>query len=187
LASDLAAAVSRLRGTLEENLEPPPFDRPSPKRKKKGDPWPVLPPEVAIEAGIPFQVVLRQSVRDVTWARLAKDLAWPIRAALAAGRQLPVHWYGQHDAAWIAYLDVIRRLGLARFPRPEEEQFEDWVTLARSCGWWWPANTTCVVVERPATQHSMVTYRDGYTPNSSAAAPAPGGLVGLTGGNGEET
>jgi hypothetical protein len=158
LASDLGAAVSRLRSTLEEGLEPPRFDRPTPRRKP-GDPWPVLPPEVAIDTGIPFPVILRQSVRDVTWARLAKGLAWPIRVALAAGRPLPVHWYGQQDAAWIAYLDVIRRLGLARYPRPDDEHFEDWATLARSCGWWWPGETACVIVERPAALYPAVTYR----------------------------
>jgi hypothetical protein len=163
LASDLAAAVSRLRSALELTFEAPPFDRP-PAKRKKGTDWPVLPPEVAIDAGIPFAVVLRQSVRDVTWARLAKGLAWPVRVALAGGRALPVHWYGQHDAAWIAHLDVIRRLGLARFPRSDDLQFEDWATLARSCGWWWPGETTCVVVERPATVRPTVTYRDGYTP-----------------------
>ena len=36
--------------------------------------------------------------------------------------------------------------------------------LARSCGWWWPGEDVCVVVERPASVHTgrSITYRDGW-------------------------
>jgi len=46
--------------------------------------------------------------------------------------------YGQQDSHWIAYYDVLRRLGLARYRSADDKQFEEWATLARSCGWWWP-------------------------------------------------
>jgi len=161
LVSNLAAAVSRLRSTLEDDLTVPWFN-PSAGKRDKGKPWPVLPPEEAIEMGIPFSVILRQSVRDVTWTRLAAGLAWPVRAVLGPDRAVPVHWYGQQDAGWVAHLDVIRQLGLGRFTRSDDDHFEDWATLARSCGWWWPGEDTCVVVERPARIVPEVVYRDGW-------------------------
>ncbi|MFC0505179.1 DUF6745 domain-containing protein [Micromonospora costi] len=55
-----------------------------------------------------------------------------------------------------------------------------WAGLARSCGWWWPGEDVCVVVDRPAemrtepvagTVHDQVRlrpggvrYRDGCEP-----------------------
>jgi hypothetical protein len=54
------------------------------------------------------------------------------------------------------------------------------MTLARSCGWWWPGEDVCVVVDRPelagteplpGTWHEEVRlrrggvrYRDGWHP-----------------------
>jgi hypothetical protein len=55
-----------------------------------------------------------------------------------------------------------------------------WAALSRSCGWWWPGEDVCVVVERPelvdtepapGTCHEEVRlrrggvrYRDGWHP-----------------------
>jgi hypothetical protein len=44
----------------------------------------------------------------------------------------------------------LRRIGLARYPAAEAGQLADWAAVARSCGWWWPGEEVCVVVERPA-------------------------------------
>ena len=72
---------------------------------------------------------------------------------------------------------------IARLPADDAEQLDDWATLARSCGWWWPDESVCVVVERPAVIDtepvpgdsyeqqrlrqggpSPVVYRDGWRP-----------------------
>ena len=89
-------------------------------------------------------------------------------------------WYGQQEASWVAYYDALHRLGLARCGAEDTDHFGDWAVLARSCGWWWPGERVCVVVERPAvvriepipgTSHEEarlgkdgVEYRDGWHP-----------------------
>lgn len=66
---------------------------------------------------------LRRNVRDA--------IAGVIRAA--TGDRLGLHWFGQHDVDWVAHLPPS----------------SPWVTLARSCGWWWPRENLCVITERP--------------------------------------
>jgi hypothetical protein len=169
LASDLAASVSRLRSALDERTERVGFDPPPPKRDK-GKPWPELPPEDGLRYGIPFREVVRVGVRTAL-GTVMTGLHAPARAALGPDR--PVCWYGQLDAYWVAWHDVWRRLGVAAWLRADDAHFSDWATLARSCGWWWPDESRCVVVERPASMsvprawHGEVTpvrtvYRDGF-------------------------
>lgn len=176
-ASDFAAGLSQLRGALDEAISPPSFDPPPPKRKKQ-EPWPVLPAEEAIEAGIPFLEVLRQGVREALRTTLADGLYLPLRRGLAADRPLPTVWYGQQESYWIAYYDVCRTLGLGRYTPSDEEHLRHWEILAQSCGWFWPGEDTCVVVERPAIVDlqpvptglnseqwcHVISYRDGYRP-----------------------
>jgi uncharacterized protein DUF6745 len=145
VALDIAADLSQLRAAMDAAYDGPPAERPAAKRTK-GEPWPRLRPAEAVDAGIPFQELLRQGVREALFDSLA-GVYLPQRAALGGTANLPVGWYGNQDAAWIAYFDVIRRLGLARFPHGRV--FDRWVTLARSAGWWWPAEDRCVLVERP--------------------------------------
>lgn len=179
-ASDFAAAVSRLRGALDEAISPPYFDPPPPKRKKH-EPWPALPADAAIEAGIPFLEVLRQGVREALRTTLADGLYLPLRRGLAADRPLPTVWYGQQESSWIAYYDICRALGLGQYTASDTEHLADWETLAQSCGWFWPGEDTCVVVERPAVIEMqpvpsglnseewchVIEYRDGYRPRLS--------------------
>jgi hypothetical protein len=188
VASDIGAGLSRLRSALDECFAPSPWD--SPAKVRKGGPpeskqkeWPVLPPLDALGIGVPLREVLRQGVRAALETSLADGFYRPIRAVLATGAPLPVAWYGQQDSHWIAYYDVLRRLGLARYRSADDKQFDEWATLARSCGWWWPGEEQCVVVERPAVirtrpvesawheqvrlDHSRgpaVEYRDGWRP-----------------------
>ena len=167
LVSDIAAGLSHLRSVLDRAVQDPPRDGPPPKREKN-DRWPVLPPDEALRARLPFLEILRQGVRNALFCSLAAGLYLPTRSALAplssptdlpVARssaallparspvdRLPVGWYGNQDAAWVAYYDVLRRLGLAQYPGA----FDRWVRLTRSCGWWWPGGEVCVVVERPA-------------------------------------
>ncbi|GAA0455537.1 hypothetical protein Ade02nite_04230 [Paractinoplanes deccanensis] len=176
IASDIAAGLSFLRSTVEESYAEPPSDRPLPKRKK-GEPWPVLPPERGLELGLPFKQILTQGVREALF-RTFSGLYLPVRSAL--GRP-PVGWYGQQDAWWIAYADVLRRLGPA--PARADRELAAWETLARSSGWWWPGDGRCVIVERPAAVHTSpvpgswheerrldrVEYRDGWSVTSAVS------------------
>jgi hypothetical protein len=180
LASDLAAATSQLRGVLSAGVVHPDPEL-SPQRKSKTkQPWPELPPLAALGDGVPLSVVLHQGVRNALYRSLGNGFFLPVRAALSDGRPLPVCWYGQQDASWVAYYDVLRRLGLARYGPDETQRLEDWAAPVRSCGWWWPGEEDCVVVERPQTIHTRpvpdtwhneimltqngVTYRDGWQP-----------------------
>lgn len=149
LAGDIAAGLSRLRSALADDYTEPPRDRP-PMKRKKTEPWPALPAAEALAAGLPFLELLRQGVRESLFRSLS-GIYLPTRAALQAqipAAPVPVGWYGHQDASWIAYFDCQRRLGLA--PRRESAAFDTWATLARSAGWWWPAEDRCILVERPA-------------------------------------
>ncbi len=179
-ASDIAAELSRLRSALDDSdhsdLAPPAGPR------KGGKPWPVLPPLEALHAGVPLREVLRQGVRIALQDSLADGFYLRVRAALAVHGRVPVAWYGQQESSWIAYYDVLRRLRLVRYRPTDNDHLDDWAALARSCGWWWPGEDVCVVVERPAVlrtepvpggrhdevrleRHgSPVEYRDGWRP-----------------------
>jgi hypothetical protein len=181
LASDLATAVSRLRGVLSAGVAHADPELSGARNGKRSKPWPELPPLAALEAGAPLGVVLHQGIRTALDRSLGRGFRARVRTALASDpSQLPVCWYGQHDAAWIAYYDALRRLGLARYQPDDLEHLDAWAALARSCGWWWPGEDLCVVVDRPdlarteplpGTCHDEVRlrpggvrYRDGWHP-----------------------
>jgi hypothetical protein len=138
----------------------------------------LLPPAQALEAGVPLRLVLRQNIRDALRTALMDSVALRVRAALGPPARIPICWYGQQDAYWIAHYDILRRLGLARFPAQEAARLDDWATIARSTGWWWPGEKVCVVVDRPARidpvplrddaipvpTTPVVVYRDGWRP-----------------------
>lgn len=165
LASDLAAGLSRLRSALDECISGIAVNA-NPAIRKGRKPSPELPPLEALKAGVHFREVLRQGVSTELRNSLAEGFYLPIRAALGA---LPVCWYGQQESYWVAYYDAWRRLGLDRYQRADDEHFDDWAAVARSCGWWWPGEDRCVVVERPAfirtegVRLAEVKYRDGWT------------------------
>jgi hypothetical protein len=189
LAADIAAGLSRLRSALADAYTEPPRDRP-PMKRKKAQPWPLLPANEALAAGLPFQELLRQGVHESLFRSLS-GIYLPIRAALSAqapaAGSVPVGWYGQQDASWIAHFDAQRRLGLAH--RRESPAFDTWAALSRSAGWWWPAEDRCILVDRPAvidveptpgtwhgevrprraTTHPTIEYRDGWTVHPATA------------------
>jgi hypothetical protein len=174
LASDLAMVASQLRGALSAGISSP-----VPKRKRN-EPWPELPPRQAFGIGIPLSVVLHQGIHDALHRSLAHGFRFPVRNALAGGAPVPACWHGQQDAAWIAYYDVLHRLRLARYGPDELEHLGHWAALARTCGWWWPGEDVCVVVDRPelartepvpGASHDEIRlrrnglrYRDGWHP-----------------------
>ena len=149
IASDIAAGLSRLRSSLDDHYTEPPADRPPPKRRD-GERRPLLPPAEALDAGLPLREVLTQGVRQALSRSLA-GVSLPMRRALTGergGAPLPVGWYGNQDASWVAYHDTVHRLGLAG-PGVGQE-FATWTALTRAAGWWWPGEDRCVLVERPA-------------------------------------
>lgn len=178
VASDVAVVASRLRTALSDGVGHSDPELVPARRTKRGEPWPERPPLEALAAGIPLGVVLHQGIRTALHRSLARGGAHLVRDALTHHGQLPVCWYGQQDAAWIAYYEALGRLGLARY-RPEDvAHLETWAGLSRSCGWWWPGEEVCVVVERPETvvtgavpgalhgevRLRDVRYRDGWRP-----------------------
>jgi hypothetical protein len=175
LASDLATVASQMRGSLSAGISHADPELSSARKGKREEPWPVLPPLKAIDAGVPLGVVLHQGIRVALHRSLGHGFRAPVRDALGP---VPVCWYGQQDAAWVGYYDALHRLGLASYGADALDHLGHWIALARSCGWWWPGEDVCVVVDRPALvrtepvpgtwhdevrlRHDGVTYRDGW-------------------------
>jgi hypothetical protein len=102
----------------------------------------------------------------------------PVAAMIhaAVGEQLGLHWRGQHDIGWVAKVHE---------PSP-------WVTLVRSCGWWWPREDVCVVTERPLVLRTepgdndlrlhcadgpAVAYPDGFTVHAWHGTRVPSWVI----------
>ncbi|MEE3920475.1 hypothetical protein V2I01_26435 [Micromonospora sp. BRA006-A] len=115
VASDIAMVVSQLRGAQRgRRAHRSRADASAPGKAK--EPWPELAPQRAFDGGVPLAVVLHQGYarRCTAASRTGSPAGAP---ALAGDGPVPVCWYGQQDASWIAYYDVLRRLGLARYGR----------------------------------------------------------------------
>ena len=180
LASDLAMVSAQLRGALSAGLSHADPELSPARKGKRNEPWPELPPLQALDDGVPLGVVLHQGLRTALHRSLADGFRTPVLAVLASGKPVPVCWYGQQDAAWVAYYDALHRLELARYQPGDLEHLGHWAALARSCGWWWPGEDRCVLVDRPEVvraeprpgtwheeirlQRDGVRYRDGWRP-----------------------
>ncbi|MEV5711868.1 DUF6745 domain-containing protein [Actinoallomurus sp. NPDC052274] len=180
LAGDLAMVGAQLRGALSAGVAHADPELSPARRDKHNGKWPELPPLKAIEAGVPLGVVLHRGVRAALHRSLAHGFRTPVRNTLAGRGPVPVCWYGQQDAGWVAYYDTLHRLGLASYRPDDLEHLGDWAALTRSCGWWWPGEDVCVVVERPELvlteplpgawhdevrlRRGGVRYRDGWHP-----------------------
>jgi hypothetical protein len=173
-------AVSRLRGALSAGLAHADPELSPARTGKRGEPWPELAPPDALRAGVPLGVVLHQGIHTSLHRSLARGFRQPARAALASAGPVPVCWYGQQDASWIAYYDALHRLGLGRYRPDDLDHLDHWAAVTRSCGWWWPGEDQCVVTDRPGharvqpvpgALHEEVRlrpgglrYRDGWSP-----------------------
>jgi Domain of unknown function (DUF6745) len=180
LASDLAMLVSQLRGRLSAGIQHADPELSPVRRNKRGEPWPEMAAPEALAAGVPLGVVLHQNIRVWLHRTLGDGFQRRVRRALAAQGAVPVCWYGQQEGSWIAYYDILGRLGRARYGPREMQHLDEWAALARSCGWWWPGEQVCIVVDRPAAVRvepvprarlgelhlapTGVTYRDGWRP-----------------------
>jgi hypothetical protein len=181
LASDLALSLSRLRGALSAGVTHADPELCPVRRGKTKEPWPELPPHKALATGVPLGVVLHQGIRIALHRSLAQGFRAPVRTALAGDPvRVPVCWYGQQEASWIAYYDALHRLGLAHYQPGDLDHLGHWAALARSCGWWWAGEDVCIVVDRPEVvrteplpgawhdevrlQRAGLRYRDGWQP-----------------------
>jgi hypothetical protein len=178
LASDLATVAAQLRAALSSGVAHLDPELSTARKGKRNEPWPELPPLKALDTGVPLGVVLHQGIRTALHRSLAHGFRMPVLSTLPG--PVPVCWYGQQDAAWIAYYDALHRLGLASYGPDALDHLSHWAALARSCGWWWPGEDVCVVVERPELVHTEpvpgtwhdevrlvhdgVRYRDGRRP-----------------------
>lgn len=59
-------------------------------------------------------------------------------------------FYGQHEAPWLSFYDMLFQLGLW-----EAERLYGFMQVARSCGWWWPFGSSAV-----ATERCSIIFRD---------------------------
>jgi hypothetical protein len=69
--------------------------------------------------------------------------------------------YGQHDAHWLAFYDVLGQCGMDVSP------LDGLAEIAASSGWWWPFDDVCILTER----HSFLA-RDEHGRLHSAVGPA---------------
>lgn len=180
LVSDLATVVSQLRGRLSAAVTHTDPELSPTRKGKRNEPWPELPPGKALDTGVPLGVVLHQGIHTGLYRSLARGFRQPIRNTLSRNGPVPVCWYGQHETPWIAYYDTLRLLGLAQYGTEDLTHLGEWAALTRSCGWWWPGDDVCVVVDRPEwvdpepvpgalhdevrLTSTGVRYRDGWSP-----------------------
>lgn len=61
-------------------------------------------------------------------------------------------FWGQHEAYWAAYYDWPDRYVAKLYPDDLRHQLDQWVAIAKSCGWWHPYELAVVVCERPEIQ-----------------------------------
>ncbi|GCD95795.1 DUF6745 domain-containing protein [Embleya hyalina] len=96
---------------------------------------------------------------------------------------------GQHDAAWLAAFDGLRRC----FPRldaaPSATALDAVAEVARSAGWWWPYENVVLVAERPTLLHrdesarlhngegAALAFPDGFALHAWRGMPVPADFV----------
>lgn len=141
MESQMATLVFSLRERMNRRAGRP--------RHERAQPFPD--PLEALQSGEPLHSVVDDGVRGVLRRAVRESIAGMIRAAVPS--RVGLNWYGQHDVDWIARYDVHRRVVRTLFDASDVAQWELWATLARSCGWWWIREDTCVITERPLATH----------------------------------
>ena len=87
-------------------------------------------------------------IRQQLGQSIAEPLRLMVNNGILTGRQTSECCYGQHDASWLSYYDFFRRNGTKG-----TERLDSMITLAQSCGWWWPYENLCILTERPLEMH----------------------------------
>lgn len=111
-------------------------------------------PQQALRERIPFDTVYEAAVYEPLAASLRDCVIPVLRTGTLPADGLPLTWYGQHDAYWIADHDIRARTDAVRYRRRDLRRLEPWAALARSTGWWWPGDGWCVMAERPVEVHT---------------------------------
>lgn len=108
------------------------------------------------------------------WEFVPSPLAGEKRALSLGASRLQCDW-GQHDVAWLAYHDYMRRIGVDYGDK--DELLSMFIQIARSCGWWWPFDQAVIISDRPeelhlqvrngrhvlhSTNRPAIRYRDGF-------------------------
>lgn len=83
------------------------------------------------------------------------------------------NFLGNTDISWIAKLQFCAKLGI-KYERGKQDLINLWVKIAKSCHWFWPGDTVCLISDRPEQinikDHSLhkdegvaLKYRDGFS------------------------
>lgn len=96
---------------------------------------------------------------------------------------------GQHDAAWLAAFDGLRRCFPALDDSPSAPVLDAFGRVARSAGWWWPYENFVLVAERPTMLHRdenarlhsgdgpALAFPDGFALHAWRGMPIPADFV----------
>ncbi|MFC4111602.1 DUF6745 domain-containing protein [Nonomuraea zeae] len=120
----------------------------------------------------PADQVIRQKVRASLSRSVTSSLFPPLSAAHDARLRHRDSWYGAQCVSWVAHYDALRRVAGVVFTPGQERQLDLWTTVARSSGWWWPADGVCVVSERPVVLRTEIAGDDGEVRLHCADGPA---------------
>lgn len=97
------------------------------------------------------------------------------------------------DAHWLGFYETLRGMGL-EFTDEAKSQLTEWISLVKSCAWWWPYSEVCVVSDRPGQLHvetqpgstmlrlhsstgPAIEYRDGWKKYVWHGTPVPESLI----------
>ena len=100
-----------------------------------------------------MSTLIRQMVLDPISRQVTAHVWRPIndrvtRAIKGTVSSTPA--YGQHDAPWLAFADVLEQAGA------DGSEIEPAAEIAQSCGWWWPFDDVCVLSDR----HALIARDD---------------------------
>ncbi|MFI0445488.1 DUF6745 domain-containing protein [Actinomadura sp. 6N118] len=120
----------------------------------------------------PAEQQVRIEVRGPLVSSSWRVLDASLRAAYDPGSSAPGVWSSTQSFAWVGQYDAIHRAAGVTFTPEQLRQFELWATVARTCGWWWPRESVCVVSERPAVLRTEVWGDNGEVRLHCADGPA---------------
>jgi hypothetical protein len=96
---------------------------------------------------------------------------------------------GQHDAAWLAAFDGLRRCFPQLDDSPSAPALDAVAEVARAAGWWWPYENVVLVAERPTELHrdesarlhngegAALAFPDGFALHAWRGMPVPADFV----------
>lgn len=134
LESRIATVIHEARESMARKV---PVPRRFQRRRPDGDPLTTFTDAYVYGR---LNTTVRESVADI----LRNELAM----------RMGLYWYGQQEADWIAHFDVQRRLGTVHFRRADAMRLDLFAAIAKSSGWWWPRDGTCIIAERPLVIHT---------------------------------